>query len=467
MKVAIGGRVQLTRPVQHLPAGSAGTVEDVFPLSESYNVGFDTGDLMRVPESALQGQAGAQAAAAGLESLAEETVAEFRPKGLMAECIAALPDFRNEMLRSQQFDPRVAPVAATAMAFTTRGAFSAFASPSTNVHATGVGIRRRGGRLHSTEPVLKVFVFDKLAPEEMGGFSTAGSWRGMPIDIEHLPIQVVRAKASARRGGEPGAQRGGSVSRGGGGGRGGGRKGSGRGAGGGGGQPLAQQGVPAYRQQQRPIVGGLSISPLNASYVGTLGCFLRRRRVDTEVIFALSNNHVLADVDHFPRGTSIVQPGPEIPPYVTVETDVFASLHSTIPIVFPAGTPVVVNRFDAAIATVTDLGNVRRGSMFGIPNYNPRRILSPYPGMRVIKAGRTTGVTKGVVTAIRVDGIQVNYGTQNAPRLAVFDDTLEIEGDDGKPFSGCPTALLFAGDGVHTTACEMGPLCRRLRAWPV
>lgn len=67
------------------------------------------------------------------------------------------------------------------------------------------------------------------------------------------------------------------------------------------------------------------------------------------------------------------------------------------------------------------------------------------------------------------------------PRIAVFENTVEVATPSGDPFSlpgdsgsvileeltGHPVALLFAGDGRTTTACELGPLCRRLRAWPV
>jgi hypothetical protein len=90
-------------------------------------------------------------------------------------------------------------------------------------------------------------------------------------------------------------------------------------------------------------------------------------------------------------------------------------------------------------------------------------------------------VTRGVVTDVAVDGVEVNYGTPNAPRIAVFDGCIEVVGDGDQPFSlpgdsgsviveeatGHPAALLFAGDGLHTTACDLGALCRRLGAWPL
>lgn len=78
--------------------------------------------------------------------------------------------------------------------------------------------------------------------------------------------------------------------------------------------------------------------------------------------------------------------------------------------------------------------------------------------------------------------MQINYGTLNAPRIATFNDTIEIISDDAsKPFSmpgdsgsvildrdtGQPVALLFAGDGRTTTACDFGGVCRQFQALPV
>jgi hypothetical protein len=101
--------------------------------------------------------------------------------------------------------------------------------------------------------------------------------------------------------------------------------------------------------------------------------------------------------------------------------------------------------------------------------------------MRVTKSGRTTGVTTGVITATHVNGVHINYGTQTHPRIAIFNDTIEIVGDGGVPFSnpgdsgslildrasGRPVALLFAGDGRTTTACDIGGVCQEFQALPV
>ncbi|HEV2761848.1 MAG TPA: hypothetical protein VGV38_02545, partial [Pyrinomonadaceae bacterium] len=343
---------------------------------------------------------------------------------------------------------------------------------------------------------LKVFVFDKVEGEAPG-VPTAFGDNNIPVDVEHLPVQVVRA--AAKKGGKSSKK--GAAQK-----RRSNQKGdtgeaqtadaqtavAAAGADAGVAPVLVPQALLPQRERRRPVVGGISISPLNVSFVGTLGCFLLRQNVDTEEVFALSNNHVLANVDRLPVGTRIVQPGPEQPPFLTDPQDTFANLHTVIPIRFPdSGADPVFNRFDAAMASVSNAQLIERGRMFGMlradepnpgsqPVYDPSRVVAPEPQMRVMKMGRTTGFTRGMITATNVQGVQVNYGTQQFPRIAVFRGVLTIVGDDG-PFSmpgdsgsvileestGHPVALLFAGDGVRTTACDLGALCQQLGAWPV
>jgi hypothetical protein len=190
--------------------------------------------------------------------------------------------------------------------------------------------------------------------------------------------------------------------------------------------------------------------------------------------FALSNNHVLADVNQAPLGTAIVQPGPETAP--TTPADVFAHLSSFITLRFPQpGQPPPTNFFDAAIARVTDTNLIKLSSMLGITKYTPK-LTAPVPGMSVTKSGRTTGVTTGVVVATHINGVQVNYGSNSAPVIGTFNDTVQIRsahgsfslpGDSGSVIldvpSGKGTALLFAGDNVNTFACNLAGACRRFR----
>lgn len=353
-----------------------------------------------------------------------------------AEAFAALDDYRSVLMDAQQAEDATAASAV----FSARGAFSAFATPLTNVHATGVGIRIRNGKIIENDFVLKVYVFDK---QDLGNNTpsvTRGSFQGVGIDVEQLSVQMAFAKRKTAK--KP-------------------QKGS----------AAALATTPAQHQQRRrPVVGGLQISPLGANFVGTLGCFVKRG----SRLFALSNNHVMADTNQLPLGTSIVQS------FGTNPADIFARLADFETIRFPSsagGTPR--NRIDAAIASVTDQTLVRTGTMFGIANYTPQ-LAAPRPAMLVTKSGRTTGVTQGRITAIRVNGIQVNYGTMQNPLIGTFDNCVQIVSTGGGSFSkpgdsgsailesatGRPVALLFAGNSSSTTACDMSAVCARFNVVP-
>jgi hypothetical protein len=372
------------------------------------------------------------------------------------DVLSVLKDFRNDLEQQthEEVEAQFSGGMVAMSAFAARGGVSAFSTPLSNVHATGVGIRVRKGKVVPDEFVLKVYVFDKA---DLGDQTPAlmKAYEGVEVDVETLPIQQALARTAAtkaRAATAPKATK--SATK------------------------TAAAADVAQRRRHRPVVAGLSIAPANESFVGTLGCFLRRITAGTEQIFALSNNHVLADTNRLPIGTPIVQPGPEVAP--TRPGDVFAALSAFIPLQFPTSRlQPVSNRFDAAIAVVADLRLIKMGSMFRINNYTPQ-LATAVPGMRVIKSGRTTGVTTGTVTSVNVDRVQVNYGTRTSPRIATFNDTIEIVGDSG-PFSapgdsgsvilnrdtGRPVALLFAGDGRTTTTCDLGGICRRFQALPV
>lgn len=372
------------------------------------------------------------------------------------DVLAALRDYRNELEAQTQIDveAQIAGAGGGVLSPFAATGGSPFTTPLSNVHATGVGIRLKGGKPQPGEFVIKIYVYDKIDLGAATPTLTKNDFQGVAVDVEPLPIQLALATAQRAK---PRAPKG--------------RAKANAGAVGG--------GIPPQRRRVRPIVGGLSIAPLNEHFVGTLGCFLRRVSGGTEQIFALSNNHVLADTNRLPIGTQIVQPGPEVAP--PGPGDVFAALSAFVPIQFPATRlNPVVNRLDCAIAIVTDRKAIRTGTIFGVKKFTPQ-VLTPVPGMRVIKSGRTTGVTTGIVTATRVNGVQINYGTQSAPRIATFNDTISIVGDGGVPFSAPgdsgsiiidrdtdrPVALLFAGDGRTTTACDLGSVCSAFQAFPV
>jgi hypothetical protein len=352
------------------------------------------------------------------------------------DALAALEDFRATLVDRQLS----APIPdAHARAFRPI-AGAAGESVLRNVHATGVGIRKNVETPGTNDFVIKVYVFDQADVENASRDPLLSKpHQDVEIDVDHLPIQVAFAKARQKAVKRPAA------------------------------------GNPAQHQRRRrPVPAGVEIGPLGGNFVGTLGCFVRRGPGNTGPLFVLSNNHVLADVNRFPLGT------PHTQPFSSSSTDIIAMLSDFEPILFPAAGSQPRNVIDAAVARVTNQAQVVLGRMLNIPNYMPQ-LLAPRPGMAVTKAGRTTGVTAGTVQAIRVRGVQVNYGTRQNPIIATFDNAMTIIGRGGAAFSnpgdsgaaildlvsGRPVALLFAGDSRTTTACDIAAACSRFNVRPV
>ncbi len=357
------------------------------------------------------------------------------------EALEALDDYRITLFAEQQNEV----VATASTAFSAQGASSAFATALTNVHATGVGVRIRRGRIVPDEFTIKVFVYEKLNLGLKTPKITGQPFQGVDIDVQHLPIQQALARkktakkttkrTSTKKKSKPSTS----------------------------GTTLTQ-----HQARRRPIVGGLQINPLGSPFVGTLGCLVRRGAQ----LFALSNNHVMANTNQLPIGTPVGQPT------ASAVADRFATLSDFEPILFPGPGTSPRNRIDAAIGAVTDDNLVQTGTMFGIPGYSPVA-RAPLPGMRVTKSGRTTAVTTGSIIATRVNGVRVNFGTPLNPIIATFDNCVEVRGDSG-PFSdrgdsgsaildettGGPVSLLFAGDGVTTTGCDFGEVMARFSVVP-
>lgn len=365
------------------------------------------------------------------------------------DALEALEDFRARLVNDQ-----VSATVPQAQALAFRPSAGAAAStPLRHVHATGVGVRKDKEKPGADDFVIKVYFFDK---ENMAAASSvpllSSKVGGVDVDFEHLPIQVAYAKKRSPR--KPGVAT--------------------RPKGGGAKGPKAQDGPAEHQQHVRPVVGGVEIGPLGGDYVGTLGCFVRRGSDQSGPVFVLSNNHVLANVNRFTLGTQFTQP------FSADAGDVIASLSDFEQIHFPSPGSQPRNVIDAAIAGVTDQSQITLGTMLNIDNYVPG-ILAPRPGMAVIKSGRTTGVTRGTIRAIRVRGVQVNYGSQQNPIIATFDNAITITGDEGSAFSnpgdsgsvildqesGNAVALLFAGDGATTTACDIAAACSRFNVLPV
>lgn len=208
------------------------------------------------------------------------------------------------------------------------------------------------------------------------------------------------------------------------------------------GELTKQAELPSSPHRMRPVRPGTSAGHYEIT-AGTLGAFVSVDGSDQPHL--LSNNHVLADENRGAVGDEILQPG--VLDGGQSGTDRIASLQR-----FVALDAAGVNYADAAIAALDD------GVEFeaSIEEIATTGAITPADDVeRVVKRGRTTGLTHGLVTAIEVDNVVARFSTGNLR----FDNQIEIAGagmtvfsrggDSGSLIvdesSGDAVGLLFAG----------------------
>lgn len=202
-----------------------------------------------------------------------------------------------------------------------------------------------------------------------------------------------------------------------------------------------------YRPEPGGVSAGLAEEVVGFRYAGTHGCLVQWG--ESEGLYGLSNNHVYADENRAPIGSAILQPG-------TLDGgdmgDKVATLAHFAKLKFGPGE---ANTVDAALAQADDpklfvqevlaLGPVN-GSM------------EPARRIAVVKNGRTTQLTEGVVRDVDAD-IKVEYDTG----VALFTDQVRITGVGRPAFSragdsgsvildaktNAAVGLLFAGSETH------------------
>jgi hypothetical protein len=178
---------------------------------------------------------------------------------------------------------------------------------------------------------------------------------------------------------------------------------------------------PWYQEPCAPLRIGCSVGHFEIT-AGTLGAFVKDRA--SGAVHILSNNHVLAAENQAQLGDDVLQPGKYdhgIDPASAV-----ANLARFIPISF-AGPNLV----DGAVAQIAPSVNYDPRSLGARGNLSGGRItpLSLYEN--TYKVGRTTGLTQGKITAIEVENITVTYDKGSA----LFDEQVEIESANGRPFA--------------------------------
>lgn len=234
-----------------------------------------------------------------------------------------------------------------------------------NVVGCGVGWKQRKGVV-TREPALCVYVERKLPPEQLSAKALVPKRVGAAVtDV----IEVGRMRTMSLR-----------------------------------------------TRRLRPAPGGVSIGHYQVT-AGTLGAVVQDRK--SRQWLALSNNHVLANGSDGRDGRAqvgdpILQPGSH--DGGKLERDRFGRLIRFVPLqrrasrgpLWPclltrlggrSSGPSAVNRVDAALAQPEDRSYLSPEIM-GVGRLEG--ITPAEPGMRVVKSGRTTGVTHGEIQSVHV-----------------------------------------------------------------
>ena len=190
-----------------------------------------------------------------------------------------------------------------------------------------------------------------------------------------------------------------------------------------------------FRGRQRPLQIGNSVGHHEVT-AGTLGGFVHSG--DGAAI--LSNNHVLADENRASIGDAVLQPAPFDGGDPTA--DRVASLSAFMPL--RRDEP---NTVDCAIASVDE--NVDFDATGLVDDLLVKGIIDVVDAgaQEIEKLGRTSGRTRGRVTAFEVDNLTVGYERGSLR----FDNQIEVEGIGSDPFSlgGDSGALVYtAGSGL-------------------
>ncbi len=229
-------------------------------------------------------------------------------------------------------------------------------------------------------------------------------------------------------------------------------------------RPLQQWDSAQRRERLRPAPCGVSVGHVGIT-AGTIGAMVRDRGVrDNGRRYILSNNHVLANCNKAVVGDAIVQPGPNDDD--RLDENRIGNLARFVPIKFDGSE----NMIDGAVAVVEDGTILNEVCALGII----RGTVGAKRTMVVVKHGRTTGLTRGIITDVSAD-IRVDY---EADGVAVFINTIVVRGvPPTAPFSaggdsgsvimdgrGRACGLLFAGSSAAdiTYANPIQPVLRKL-----
>jgi hypothetical protein len=228
----------------------------------------------------------------------------------------------------------------------------------------------------------------------------------------------------------------------------------------------AQQATPIRLGTSGSNVKDISIGSTTYCCTGTLGSLVQDASGNT---YILSNNHVLARSNAAQIGEQIMQRGytDTVPKCSTTGTIIVAKLSTFVPLIFGSQN---VNVVDAAIAQTLPGQVDPAGSVLGIGTISTATVKARL-GMRVEKAGRTTGLTSGSIDTVNFTSFSSysQYCGGPATQVATFASQFRIvplttsrEGDSGSLIVKVtpagqhpnPVGLLYAGDSTGRTVAN-------------
>ncbi|MEY4540166.1 MAG: hypothetical protein RLZZ306_1923 [Bacteroidota bacterium] len=204
---------------------------------------------------------------------------------------------------------------------------------------------------------------------------------------------------------------------------------------------------PTLNNKMRPFYGGYSIAHKSVTAGTAAALVIDRNATKPSKYYVLSNCHVLANSGvNVAIGDPVLQPGPA--DGGILPADKVGKLSRFVPIVF---SPLANNLVDCAIAELDTLEHYG-GEIYGI-GYQ-RGIANVAVNTLVQKTGRTTGYTKGKVTAINAT-VNIGFGPLGTARFInqIITTDMSAPGDSGSlvlDMNDNAVGLLFAGSDVVT-----------------
>ncbi|WP_354644048.1 DNA/RNA non-specific endonuclease [Kitasatospora camelliae] len=273
-------------------------------------------------------------------------------------------------------------------------------------NVTSIGIGRRSSGPDEGRLAVQFTVGTKVTPEGLAALGTEALPSSVVVDGVEVPTEVIERSYAVHF------------------------------------RTVAETASPARKTRLDPVPPGVSIGNAGRRSAGTLGCVVFDRTDGTP--YVLTNWHVLHGPDGR-IGDPVVQPGAHDDNRVELNR-LGTLVRSHLGVAGDCAVASITDRrFDPAIM---DLGVV------------PEELGEPELGDRVVKSGRTTGVTHGVVR--RVDTIvKIDYGGQVGEQaIGCFEIGVDPADppDDGEVSSGgdSGSAWMFADPGGRPTRVLAG-----------